>query len=95
MLIDSRYLGNVKLYWESYLRELVSTSRNNNQLKEHALRLHKAVSDLKDETMRLPPQGRVVGISLTAKVESTSLFGRVLDEKAKEAAEDLKRRGGA
>lgn len=77
MLIDARYLGNVKLYWEDLIRELESSSRNNNQLKEIAVRLHRATKDLQDAVLKLPPQGRLVSLDMKVDIESRALFRRI------------------
>ncbi|TFH67054.1 MAG: hypothetical protein E4G90_00295 [Gemmatimonadales bacterium] len=77
MLIDARYIGNLKLYWESFMDQLVSVNRNNNELKELSSRLARAAADLAAEVAKLPPQGRVIGLKMNAKVESSMLLGKI------------------
>lgn len=88
MLVDAELVGNVKALLEDFIDELASTTKNNNQLKENALNLERAARLLREEVMKLPPQGRVVGFKATGTLMSRALFGRAVKNYME------KRRGG-
>ena len=77
-MVDARRIADVKALLQDFVEYTASPRMNNNELKDIALKLHRATGRLKDHVMTLPPEGRTVGFEAEVQVKSESHLGRVL-----------------